>query len=88
MTLYVSGMLISAFALRGLIFGFAVTAGLAERWLDPDSPERQMMVSASVWTIALCLALGRAGRPPSEAAASTTAAAPRGRRRPGLRRKR
>ena len=61
MTLYVSGMLIRAFALRGLIFGFAVTAGLAERWLDPDSPERQTMVSASVSTLALCLALGGAG---------------------------
>ena len=61
MTLYVSGMLIRAFALRGLIFGFAVTVGLAERWLDPDSPEWQTMVSASVSTLALCLALGGAG---------------------------
>ena len=40
-----------------MIFGFALTAGLAGRWLDPFSPERLMVVSASVSAIALCLAL-------------------------------
>jgi len=40
-----------------MIFGFALTAGLAGGWLDPFSPERLMMVSASVSAIALCLAL-------------------------------
>ena len=40
-----------------MIFGFALTASLAGRWLDPFSPERLMMVSASVSAIALCLAL-------------------------------
>ena len=40
-----------------MIVGFAVTAGLAGRWLDPFSPERLMWVSGSVSVIALVVAL-------------------------------
>ena len=40
-----------------MIVGFAVTAGLAGRFLDPYSPARLVMVSGSVSVIALCLAL-------------------------------
>ena len=40
-----------------MIMGFAVTAGLAGRWLDPFSPERLMWVSGSVSVIALVVAL-------------------------------
>ena len=40
-----------------MIVGFAVTAGLAGRWLDPYSPERLVIVCASVSAIALVLAL-------------------------------
>ena len=40
-----------------MIAGFAITAGLAGRFLDPFSPERLVMVSGSVSVLALCLAL-------------------------------
>lgn len=40
-----------------MIVGFAVTAGLAGRWLDPFSPERLVWVSACVSVIALAIAL-------------------------------
>jgi MFS transporter, BCD family, chlorophyll transporter len=39
-----------------MIVGFAVTAGLAGRWLDPFSPERLVMVSGCVSCLALLLA--------------------------------
>jgi len=39
-----------------MIIGFAVTAGLAGRWLDPYSPERLVSVSAVVSLLALALA--------------------------------
>jgi BCD family chlorophyll transporter-like MFS transporter len=39
-----------------MIVGFAVTAGLAGRWLDPFSPQRLVMVSGCVSTLALLLA--------------------------------
>jgi MFS transporter, BCD family, chlorophyll transporter len=56
-----------------MIVGFAVTAGLAGRWLDPFTPERLVLVSGSVSLIALTLALvalagvenSAAARPPS-----------------------
>jgi BCD family chlorophyll transporter-like MFS transporter len=38
-----------------MIAGFAVTAGLAGQWLDPYSPERLLLVSATVSTLALLL---------------------------------
>jgi BCD family chlorophyll transporter-like MFS transporter len=37
-----------------MIVGFAVTAGLAGRWLDPYSPARLVMVSATVSSLAFC----------------------------------
>lgn len=40
-----------------MIVGFAVTAGLAGRWLDPFTPARMVAVSAAVSAIALALAL-------------------------------
>ncbi len=40
-----------------MIVGFAVTAGLAGRWLDPFTPERLVWVSGSVSLIALSVAL-------------------------------
>jgi len=40
-----------------MIVGFAVTAGLAGRWLDPYSPERLVMVSATVSCLAFLLAM-------------------------------
>lgn len=40
-----------------MILGFAVTAGLAGRWLDPYTPERLVMVSGVVSVLALALAL-------------------------------
>ncbi len=40
-----------------MIVGFALTAGLAGRWLDPFSPTRLMMVSGTVSLLALLLAL-------------------------------
>jgi MFS transporter, BCD family, chlorophyll transporter len=40
-----------------MIVGFALTAGLAGRWLDPFSPTRLMMVSGTVSLLALVLAL-------------------------------
>ena len=39
-----------------MIVGFAVTAGLAGRWLDPYSPGRLVVVSGTVSLIALALA--------------------------------
>jgi BCD family chlorophyll transporter-like MFS transporter len=39
-----------------MIVGFAVTAGLAGRWLDPFSPERLVMVSGCVSSLALLVA--------------------------------
>ena len=39
-----------------MIVGFAVTAGLAGRWLDPFSPERLVLVSGCVSSLALLLA--------------------------------
>ena len=64
-----------------MIFGFALTAGLAGHWLDPFSPERLMMVSASVSAIALSLALvalagveNSASAQPANAANATNAA--------------
>jgi BCD family chlorophyll transporter-like MFS transporter len=39
-----------------MIVGFAVTAGLAGRWLDPYSPQRLMAVSAVVSVIAMGVA--------------------------------
>ena len=61
-----------------MIVGFALTAGLAGRWLDPFSPERLMMVSASVSAIALCLALvalaGVEDSAPAQPANATNAA--------------
>ena len=38
-----------------MIAGFALTAGLAGQWLDPYSPERLLLVSATVSTLALLL---------------------------------
>lgn len=40
-----------------MIVGFAVTAGLAGRWLDPYSPERLVAVSGAVSAVALAVAL-------------------------------
>lgn len=40
-----------------MIIGFAVTAGLAGRWLDPYSPARLVAVSGTVSAVALCVAL-------------------------------
>jgi BCD family chlorophyll transporter-like MFS transporter len=40
-----------------MIVGFAVTSGLAGRWLDPYSPMRLLAVSATVSAIALTVAL-------------------------------
>jgi BCD family chlorophyll transporter-like MFS transporter len=40
-----------------MIFGSALTAGLAGRWLDPYTPERLVTVSACVSVIALTVAL-------------------------------
>jgi len=40
-----------------MIVGFAVTAGLAGRWLDPYSPERLVMVSAVVSSVAVLVTL-------------------------------
>ncbi len=40
-----------------MIVGFAVTAGLAGRWLDPYTPERLVAVSVSVCALALALAM-------------------------------
>jgi hypothetical protein len=40
-----------------MIVGFAITAGLAGRWLDPYSPERLVMVSATVSSLAFLLAM-------------------------------
>ena len=40
-----------------MIVGFAVTAGLAGRFLDPFSPERLVMVSGTVSVLAVCVAL-------------------------------
>lgn len=39
-----------------MIVGFAVTAGLAGRWLDPYSPARLVLVSGTVSLVALCVA--------------------------------
>ena len=39
-----------------MIIGFAVTAGLAGRWLDPYSPARLVAVSGTVSVVALCVA--------------------------------
>lgn len=39
-----------------MIVGFAVTAGLAGRWLDPYTPGRLMVVSGVVSLVALCVA--------------------------------
>jgi BCD family chlorophyll transporter-like MFS transporter len=40
-----------------MIFGFAVTAGTAGRFLDPYTPERLVLVSGTVSVVALALAL-------------------------------
>ena len=60
-----------------MIVGFAVTAGLAGRWLDPYSPQRLMVVSAMVSVLAVLVAVlalrGLEGR----AAPTAPAAAPR-----------
>lgn len=40
-----------------MIVGFAVTAGLAGRWLDPYSPQRLMTVSATVSVVAVLVAV-------------------------------
>jgi len=40
-----------------MIVGFAVTAGLAGRWLDPYSPTRLVLVSGTVSIVALTVAL-------------------------------
>ena len=40
-----------------MIVGFAVTAGLAGRWLDPYSPARLVLVSGTVSLVALTVAL-------------------------------
>lgn len=58
-----------------MIVGFAVTAGLAGRWLDPYSPQRLVAVSATVSVLAVLVAVlalrGLEGRvaPPAPAAA-------------------
>ncbi len=65
-----------------MIVGFAVTAGVAGRLLDPYSPQRLLLVSAGVSAIALavtCLAIvGVEGSGPSRVPTATaTATAPR-----------
>ncbi len=40
-----------------MIAGFAITAGLAGRWLDPYSPERLLLVTSSVSALALLLTM-------------------------------
>ena len=40
-----------------MIAGFAITAGLAGKWLDPYSPERLLMVSATVSLLAFAITL-------------------------------
>ncbi len=40
-----------------MIFGFALTAGLAGQWLDPFSPQRLVAVTAAVSVLAFCLTL-------------------------------
>jgi len=60
-----------------MIVGFAVTAGLAGRWLDPYSPARLVLVSGTVSLVALTVALaalwgveqdGRRAADPAQAA--------------------
>lgn len=52
-----------------MIVGFAITAGLAGRWLDPYSPARLMAVSGAVSIVAFCVAAmslhGLEGRAPA-----------------------
>jgi BCD family chlorophyll transporter-like MFS transporter len=59
-----------------MIVGFAVTAGLAGRWLDPYSPQRLMAVSATVSLVAVLVAVlalrGLEGRAAPLAPAATT----------------
>lgn len=56
-----------------MIVGFAVTAGLAGKWLDPYTPARLLMVSGSVSVVAVAVSLlalwGLEGRGPGFAAA-------------------
>ncbi len=40
-----------------MIFGFAITAGVAGKLLDPYSPSRLILVTAGVATLAMCLTL-------------------------------
>jgi BCD family chlorophyll transporter-like MFS transporter len=61
-----------------MIVGFALTAGLAGRWLEPFSPERLLAVSAGVSVLALLgtlLALYRLEDGPGAPAGGTAAAA-------------
>jgi MFS transporter, BCD family, chlorophyll transporter len=61
-----------------MILGFALTAGLAGRFLDPFSPARLMMVSATVSVLAFvvaCLALWGLERGASDGAAATETSA-------------
>ena len=66
-----------------MIAGFAITAGLAGRWLDPYSPERLLQVAACICALAVAittlavLGLERSPRQEQEqAAASIPAATP------------
>lgn len=62
-----------------MIVGFALTAGLAGRWLEPFTPERLLAVSAGVSVLALLgtlLALHRIEDGPGPDAGGATAAAP------------
>ncbi len=64
-----------------MIAGFAITAGLAGHWLDPYSPERLVLVSATVSALAMALtlvALYRLERPVvgTEVVANAATAAP------------
>jgi len=60
-----------------MIFGFAVTAGLAGQWLDPYSPARLVAVMAAVCGTAFFLAMavlrGLEGRGEGDAAAAAAA---------------
>ncbi len=59
-----------------MIFGFAVTAGLAGKFLDPYTPARLMLVSGTVSLVAMavaCAALWRLERPTSAASQSDPA---------------
>jgi MFS transporter, BCD family, chlorophyll transporter len=64
-----------------MIAGFAVTAGLAGRWLDPYSPQRLVAVSAVVSLLAVLLATlavrGVENRGRAAATAAPSAAPPR-----------